>query len=68
MDYIHFLFPDPKGRVVCTTCRGFCSGHHGTNYIDISDKDAVKSLVMPPSIVLKTEFSKAKEITDEFIM
>ena len=61
LDYLPFPFPDPSrpwGDPACAVCQGFCSGHHTNKMINVTDTSALKSLQMPPSILLKDVVSK----------
>ena len=45
------------GSTVCTTCKGFCSGHYSPpTYNDVTNPVAIKSFARPPSSVLKELF------------
>ena len=45
-----------------------CSGHYKTVLTDVRDKAAMHSVALPPSAILKEEFSKAKKpVDDKFV-
>ena len=48
----------PWGDESCSTCQGTCTGHYSQQFIDVRDKSALAKCSTPPSIVLKSEFSK----------
>ena len=65
-------FPDPEcvwGCTSCETCKSVCSGHYITKFIDMSKKEDLNAVVMPPSIVLKEMFTELDKSSDreEFI-
>ena len=64
VNYLPFPFPDPQRPHggICSTCKDFCCGHYITKLVDTTKLDQVKSIIMPPSVVLKESFSK-QEIT-----
>lgn len=67
VDFLPFPFPDPKRSYggSCDTCKSFCCGHYITKLINITNPQEVKSIVMPPSVVLKESFASLKqEVTD----
>ena len=58
-----FTKPDPKRPWggLCTTCKGFCSGHYcEPTFTDVTDKDALKQVSRPPSVYLKKLFAELK--------
>ena len=48
----------PWGNTSCSTCKGFCAGHYRVEMVDTTDQSAMKSLAPPPSLILKSDFSK----------
>ena len=60
IDYLPFPFPDPKRPYggSCETCKDFCCGHYITKLVNITNPQDVKSILMPPSVVLKESFAK----------
>lgn len=60
VNYLPFPFPDPQRPHggICSTCKDFCCGHYITKLVDTTKLDQVKSIIMPPSVVLKESFSK----------
>ena len=64
LNCLPYPFPDPSrpwDDPKCTVCKGFCGGHYTNKMIDISDKSALKTVQMPPSILLKDAVSKHGE-------
>jgi hypothetical protein len=71
IDFLPFPFPDPKRPHggSCDTCKSFCCGHYITKLVNITNPQDVKTIVMPPSVVLKESFNTkqpaaATEIAD----
>ena len=49
-------------------CQGVCSGHFSIRLIDTNNPNDVKSIMKPPSVILKQKFSDSHgQITDQFI-
>ena len=66
LNYLPFPFPDPSrpwGDPKCTVCQGFCGGRYTNKMINVLDESAVKTIQMPPSILLKDAVSKHGENT-----
>ncbi len=61
-----FPFPDPvrPWGSTCNSCKEFCVGHYHNTFIDTSDEESLKTIVMPPSVVLKRDFAN-NELTEE---
>ena len=72
LSHIPFPIPDPSrtwGAQNCTTCKGFCSGHFFTKLVDTDSLNVVKTLMKPPSTILKQKISQLghAQITDNFV-
>lgn len=52
------------GNSSCLNCKGFCSGHYITKFVDVDNQESVNALKMPPSIVLKEIFSTSGKISN----
>ena len=76
LSYLPWPSKDPNrpwGNTCCTTCKGgFCNGHYCTELVCVQDViNGDRSVVMPPSLILKenfTELCKSESpISDEMI-
>lgn len=64
LNYLPFPFPDPSrqwGDPKCTVCQGFCGGHYTNKMVSVLDESALRTIQMPPSILLKDAVSKHGE-------
>ena len=64
--------PDPHQPWggTCPSCKGLCAGHYSDPYYtDVTDKDALEQVAIPPSVVLKKFFKdlKGSSATEEMI-
>ena len=55
--------------ILCSSCKGTCSGHYSTRLVNTADSEMMKSVVTPPSVILKQMFSDGSngQVTDEFM-
>ena len=53
----------------CSTCKTGCTGHYKTEFIDTNDPKALSKAALPPSTILKEEFSRLESttFTDQFL-
>lgn len=54
--------PDRPWGSTCESCSGTCSGHYKIVMTDVTDSKAVNATALPPSCILKGEFSKSNRI------
>jgi hypothetical protein len=47
----------PWGNATCNDCKGFCTGHYKTIMVNVDDKDSLKAVAMPPSLIIKQAFT-----------